>query len=110
MELKALPEGSRPTRRQSWSPTLPSASVSANTLEQDWVEKGNAGIAAGDQVAVRRDDGDTEMVRRHAGEAGNVGRNLAALALRRHGGDDPVDDGLEGAVMALALYSAGDIR
>src|SRR3546814_1957335 len=39
MELKALPEGSRPTLCQSWSPTLPSARVRAKTLEMDWMEK-----------------------------------------------------------------------
>ena len=42
MELKGLPEGSRPTRCHSRSPTLPSASVSVNTLEMLWIENGTS--------------------------------------------------------------------
>jgi hypothetical protein len=37
--VEGVPEGSRPTRRQSVSPTLPSACVSANTFETLWIEK-----------------------------------------------------------------------
>ena len=40
IELKGLPDGSRPTRRHSRSPTLPSASVSVNTFEMLWIENG----------------------------------------------------------------------
>ena len=40
MELKGLPEGSRPTRCHSRSPTLPSASVSVKTFEMLWIENG----------------------------------------------------------------------
>jgi hypothetical protein len=39
MELKAVPEGSRPTRRQTASPWRSSASTSAKTLLTDWMEK-----------------------------------------------------------------------
>ena len=42
MELNGVPEGSRPTRRQSVSPTLPSACVRANTFETLWIEKGSS--------------------------------------------------------------------
>ncbi len=47
MELNGLPEGSRPTRRHSRSPTLPSASVSVNTFEMLWIENGVSAVAAG---------------------------------------------------------------
>ena len=40
MELNGLPEGSRPTRCHSLSPTLPNASVSVKTFEMLWIENG----------------------------------------------------------------------
>ena len=40
IELNGLPEGSRPTRRQSRSPTMPSASVRVKTFEMLWIENG----------------------------------------------------------------------
>jgi len=40
MELKGLPEGSRPTRRHNLSPILPKARVSVNTFEMLWIENG----------------------------------------------------------------------
>ena len=46
IELKALPEGSRPTRRQSASPTLPRARVSVNTLDTLWIENGTSASPA----------------------------------------------------------------
>ena len=39
MELKGEPDGSRPTRRHSASPTRPRASVSVNTFDTLWIEK-----------------------------------------------------------------------
>jgi hypothetical protein len=39
-ELNGLPEGSRPTRRHSRSPTLPRARVSVKTFEMLWIENG----------------------------------------------------------------------
>ncbi len=38
-ELNGPPDGSRPTRCQSWSPSSPRVSASPNTLEIDWMEK-----------------------------------------------------------------------
>ncbi len=42
MELKGLPEGSRPTRRQSRSPTMPRARVSVKTFDMLWIENGTS--------------------------------------------------------------------
>jgi hypothetical protein len=39
---RAAPDGSRPTRRHSRSPTLPSASVSVKTFEMLWIENGTS--------------------------------------------------------------------
>ena len=41
-ELNGLPDGSRPTRRHSRSPAMPSASVSVNTFEMLWIENGTS--------------------------------------------------------------------
>ena len=41
MELNAVPEGSRPTRFHSVSPTFPSANVNVKTFEMLWMEKGS---------------------------------------------------------------------
>ncbi len=41
-ELKALPEGSRPTRCHRSSPSNWNASVQANSLEMLWMENGTA--------------------------------------------------------------------
>ena len=42
MELKEEPDGSRPTRLQTFSPCFPSASVSVNTLDTLWIEKASS--------------------------------------------------------------------
>src|SRR5207253_5504369 len=42
IELKRLPEGSRPTRCQRSAPTFSSAKASVKTLEMDWIEKGSS--------------------------------------------------------------------
>ena len=41
-ELNGLPEGSRPTRCHSRSPTMPSANVRVNTFEMLWIENGTS--------------------------------------------------------------------
>jgi len=46
IELNALPEGSRPTRVHNWSPTAPSARVSAKTFDTDWIENGSSASPA----------------------------------------------------------------
>ena len=38
MELKALPDASRPTRRQTSLPTVASANVKVKTLDTLWIE------------------------------------------------------------------------
>ena len=40
MELNGMPEGSRPTRFHSLSPTMPSARVRVKTFETLWIENG----------------------------------------------------------------------
>ena len=52
IELNAVPDGSRPTVVHSPSPTMPSASVSVNTLEMLWMENGSVGIAG--DIGLRR--------------------------------------------------------
>ena len=61
IELNGLPDGSRPTRCHSRSPTLPSASVSVKTFEMLWIENGVSRVAAGRDVPVGVDHGDAEM-------------------------------------------------
>ena len=46
IELNGLPDGSRPTRCHSASPTLPSASVSVNTFEMLWIENASSASPA----------------------------------------------------------------
>ena len=50
IELNGLPEGSRPTRRHSRSPIMPSASVRVNTFEMLWIENG---VSASPPAATR---------------------------------------------------------
>ena len=84
IELKALPEGSRPTRRQSASPTLPRARVSVNTLDTLWIENGVVRVPGGQDLPVDRGDGDAELAGVDLGELGDVGGDLAALGRLRH--------------------------
>ena len=92
MELNGLPEGSRPTRRHSRSPTLPSASVSVNTFEMLWIENGRVAVAAGRDVAVGVDHGKAEGLAIDARELRNIGRDLAAIRPLPHLVGDVLDD------------------
>ena len=83
MELKGLPEGSRPTRCHSRSPTLPSASVSVKTFEMLWIENGVSRRRRRD-VAVGVDHDKAEGFGIDPGQFGNIGRDLAAIRPLRH--------------------------
>ena len=61
IELKADPEGSRPTCVQSHSPSLPSASVSRKTLEMLWIENGISASPGDIDHAVEGDHREAEM-------------------------------------------------
>ena len=95
IELNALPDGSRPTRRHSRSPTLPSASVSVNTFEMLWIENGVSAVAAGRDVSVGVDHREAEGLRVDPRQLRNIGRDLAAIRPLRHLVGDLPDDGIE---------------
>ncbi len=46
IELKALPDGSRPTLSQSELPTRRSARASVKTFDTDWIEKASSASPA----------------------------------------------------------------
>ena len=95
MELNGLPEGSRPTRRHSRSPTLPSASVSVKTFEMLWIENGVVAVAAGRDVAVGVDHREAEGLGVDPRQLRNVGRDLAAIRPLPHLVGDVLDDLVE---------------
>jgi hypothetical protein len=80
IELNGVPEGSRPTRRQSVSPTLPSAWVSANTFETLWIENGFLGLAGSMWTAPSAVTTQSPNCRGSTcGERRDIGRDLAPL-------------------------------
>ena len=95
MELNGEPDGSRPTRRHSRSPSLPSASVSVKTFEMLWIENG---VSASPPSATLPSASITAMpnaLRIDAGKLRNVGCDLAAVLALPHLGGDVGDDGFK---------------
>jgi hypothetical protein len=95
IELKAEPEGSRPTRFQIASPCLPSASVSVKTLEILWMEKASSASPSEVGLAVHRHHGDAELFGIDMGEFGNVVGHPALAAPWRQRCVDFLDDRLQ---------------
>ena len=92
IELKGLPDGSRPTRRHSRSPNLPSASVSVKTLEMLWIENGVSAVACRRDVSLGVDHRNPERLRIGARKLRNIGRDLAAVGPLPHLVCDFFDD------------------
>ena len=95
MELNGLPEGSRPTRCHSRSPTLPSASVSVKTFEMLWIENG---VSLSPPAATLPSASITTRPNALAidpGQFGNIGRDLAAVRPVPHLVGDLPDDGVK---------------
>ncbi len=84
MELKGLPDGSRPTRLHSRSPTLPSASVSVNTLEMLWIENGTSLSPPAATLPSASTTARPNAPRIDAREFRDVGRDLAAVGPLPH--------------------------
>ena len=95
IELKAVPEGSRPTCVQRLSPCLPSASVSRKTLEMLWIEKGTSASPAAWTEPSRPDDGEAEAARIDPGELRDVVGDAAGPEAGAELGVDRVDDRLQ---------------
>ncbi len=92
MELNALPDGSRPTRRHSRSPILPSASVEREDFRDALDRKRDIRIAASCDVAVRIDHNQPEMTGVDPCEIRDVGGDVAAIRSLRHFLGDFSDD------------------
>jgi hypothetical protein len=83
MELKGLPEGSRPTRFHSPSPTLPSASVTEKTFEMLWIENGSSASPV-KKTLPDSGNGNAKFARIDAPELRNVGGYRALADARTH--------------------------
>ena len=88
MELKGLPDGSRPTRRHNRSPTLPRASVSVKTFEMLWIENGHFAVARRRDTAVGVDHRQAKGLGVDPRQFRNVGRDLAPIRPLPHLVDD----------------------
>ena len=95
MELNGLPDGSRPTRSHSRSPTLPSASVSVNTLEMLWIENGVSASPPAATLPSASMTHEAERLGIDARELRNIARHLAAVRHLPHLVDDFFDDEFE---------------
>ena len=95
MELKALPEGSRPTRRQRRSPDHAERQGQAEHLRNALDRERRIRIAASRHIAVRIDHAEPEPRGIDARELRNIARNLAPVGSRAHLVGDFADDGLE---------------
>ena len=84
MELNGFPDGSRPTRCHSASPTLPSANVRVKTLEMLWMEKALIGIACAKYTSIGHRDSDAELLRIDNAQLRNIGRDLAPIGAGGH--------------------------
>ena len=89
-ELNGLPEGSRPMRSHSASPSRRMASVSENSLEMLWIENGTARVAGRRLLALAGAQRDAELRRRHARQRRDVAGHRA-LARRAAGEASAID-------------------
>ncbi len=112
MELNGLPEGSRPTRFQRRSPTMPRARVSVNTFDTLWIENGRLAVAAGEDLSLGVDHRHAELVGIDPGELGDVVRDRAPVGALGHLlGDLPDDVGKVGHGRARAsAVGTGPVR
>src|SRR5271166_4421743 len=95
IELKALPDGSRPTRRHNASPTLPRAKVSANIFATLWDRERRITIASAAQVAFVRQDCDAEAANIRLGKFRDIGGRDPTFAFAGHFCRDLLDNLLE---------------